>query len=166
MPIFTETQQNPYRWYVVLAVVGFYFSLVSWFYWGSTVNVVAEGGSFFSWKLASAFILVSVFFCAIPFRKIETHIDQDSIQFRISLFGGKRGVIKWEDIDRTYVREFALYGEYPKGMGGTRQGPNGWAYVMNGDYGLQINKKSGGNIFLGTQRPEELHAFLASLSIQ
>jgi hypothetical protein len=26
MPIFTETQQNPYRWYVVLAVIGFSLS--------------------------------------------------------------------------------------------------------------------------------------------
>ncbi|WP_157618414.1 hypothetical protein [Spirosoma spitsbergense] len=166
MLTFSETQQNPYRWYVVLAVIGFSLSLVSWFYWGATVNLLAEGESLVSWKLAGAFILVSVFFCAIPFRKIETHIDQSSVQFKISLFGSKREVIKWEDIDHAYVREFVLYGEYPKGMGGTRQGPNGWAYVMNGDYGLQINKKSGGKILLGTQRPDELLAFLTTLPIQ
>jgi hypothetical protein len=93
--------------------------LVSWFYWGATVTLLAEGESLVSWKLAGAFILASVFFCAIPFRKIETHIDQNSVQFRISLFGSKREVIKWEDIDRAYVREFALYGEYPGGLGGT-----------------------------------------------
>jgi hypothetical protein len=37
---------------------------------------------------------------------------------------------------------------------------------MNGDYGLQINKKSGGKILLGTQRPDELLAFLTTLPIQ
>ena len=166
MLIFTETQQNPYRWYVVLAVIGFQLSLISWFCWGATVNLLAEGESWVSWNLAGSFILASVFFCAIPFRKIETHINQDFIQFKISLFGSKCEVIKWEDIDQAYVREFALYGEYPKGMGGTRQGPNGWAYVMNGDYGLQINKKLGGKLLLGTQRPDELMAFLTTLPIQ
>ena len=93
------------------------------------------------------------------FRKITTHINQDSIQFCIKPFG-RWQTINWAAIERVYVREFTLWGEYPQGLGGYRQGANGYAYVINGTYGLQINKKSGGKILLGTQRPDELQAFL------
>lgn len=95
------------------------------------------------------------------FRKIITRIDQTSIQFCRKPFS-QWEIIDWADVERAYVREFALYGEYPKGVGGTRQGPNGWAYILDGTYGLEINKKSGGKILLGTQRPDELRAFLAA----
>ena len=165
MPTFTETQQNPYRWYIVVAAFSLHI-FVGWLYWDTIISLLTRGESWFVWKSAGFLVITSVLFCAIPFRKIETRIDQSSVQFKISLFGSKRQVIKWADIERAYVREFALYGEYPKGMGGTRQGPNGWAHVMNGDYGLQIDKRSGGKILLGTQRPNELQAFLATLSIQ
>ena len=166
MLTFTETQQNPYRWYIVLAVIGIQGCFVSWLFWSKTINLLVEQESWIGGMVAVYSVFATVFFAGVPFRKIETRVDQHGIQFRVSLFGSLRRVIDWADIDQAYVREFALYGEYPKGLGGTRQGPNGWAYVMNGDYGLQINKKSGGKLLLGTQRPDELMAFLTTLPIQ
>ncbi|MFD2572986.1 hypothetical protein ACFSUS_20250 [Spirosoma soli] len=96
-------------------------------------------------------------------RDLIFHVDQEEIRFWIKPFGQWQ-VIPWSDIDQAYVREYALWGEYPKGIAGIRQGPNGWVYSAGGTYGLQINKKSGGKILLGTQRPDELREFLAALS--
>ena len=68
---------------------------------------------------------------------------------------------------RTSVREFVLYGEYPQGKGMFRQGPNGWAHSFSrgneDNYGLQIEKKSGVNILIGTRQPDQLRQFLADI---
>lgn len=161
MPTFAETQQNVYRWYVLgFAVLS--SALFGWWIWHAFVGDWQHDDEWMLVLVATSNLLFSMGLVYVAmFRKLSTHIDQTGVRFRIKPFG-RWQTIHWSDIERAYVREFTLVGEYPMGFGGFRQGPNGWAYVIRGTYGLQIHKTSGGKILIGTQRPDELRAFLAA----
>ncbi len=97
------------------------------------------------------------------FKRLDTRIDDKGVHFRTPYKLAKWQCIPWTEIDRIYVREYALLGEYPKGIMGFRQGPGGFAIAPQyGAYGLQIEKASGGKYLLGTQRPDELKQFLTN----
>ena len=113
------------------------------------------------------------FLMSIAFRKTTYQIDGQGIRYHVGPFG-KWQTIRWAAIERAYVRDFTLFGEHPKGFVGARPRPNGWPHVINpgpdgriydmkGNFGLQIEKKSGGKLLFGSQRPDELQAFLAAL---
>lgn len=149
-----EKQQNPLRWYMV----AFSVVLPGFFYWAVRSNTRFIELRYYL-LILGVYSTVVGFTMISNFRKIIYQIDEQGIRYCIKPFG-KWQTISWSEIDHAHVREFALIGEYPQGRGGTRQGPNGWAYVMDGNYGLQIDKKSGGKILIGTQRPDELRTFL------
>jgi hypothetical protein len=62
--------------------------------------------------------------------------------------------IPWSDIDQIYVREYSPLAEY--GGWGIRYSRNGRAYNVRGNKGIQISKKNGKRILLGTQHPDEV----------
>ena len=109
----------------------------------------------------SSYIFSFGFTYLVMFKRLETQIDANEVRYRFFPWSGWHK-IPWSEIDEAYIREFALVGEYPQGIGGIRQGPGGWVYSMNGTWGLQLVKKSGARILLGTQRPTELSLFLAT----
>ena len=97
---------------------------------------------------------------------LETQIDANEIRVR-AFFFTKWLVIPWADVEKAYMREYAMIGEFPKGIMGFRQGPSGMLYSMTGNtWGLQLKKKSGLGILIGTQRPDELRTFLEQLQKQ
>ncbi|XWW45712.1 hypothetical protein JYG30_23845 [Fibrella sp. USSR17] len=78
------------------------------------------------------------------FQRLETRLDKEGVHFKAPLSWAKWQHIGWHEIDRIFVRKYALFGEYPKGMMGLRQGPGGFAYAPQyGLFGLQIEKKLG-----------------------
>lgn len=107
-------------------------------------------------------IMVSVFFYYLAFfQQLTIQIDELGVHFQAPLSWARWQHIPWQEIDRLYVREIALFGEYPKGPLGMRQGPNGFAYVpMMGLFGLQIEKTTGVRYLLGTQQPDPPRAYL------
>lgn len=171
MNTFTKTQKNPVRWYLA----AFSVILLVLTYWAIRSNTRFIELRHYLLMLG-VYSTVVGFVMISTFRKIIYQIDGQGIRYYIKPFG-KWQTIRWATIERAYVRNFTLLGEYPKGFVGARPRPNGWPYVINlgsggraynmkGDFGLQINKKTGSKIILGTQRPDELQAFLATLTIQ
>ena len=169
MHTFTETQKNPFRWYLVA------FSVVILFlaYWAIRSDTRFSEPRHYLLMLGVYSVVTGVMMFSV-FRKITYQIDGQGIRYCTKPFGTWE-TIRWAEIERAYVRDITLSGEHPKGFAGARKRPNYWPYVINlgpdgrvydikGNFGLQINKKLGGKILIGTQRPDELQAFLVVIS--
>ena len=172
MPTFTETHRNPWRWYLVAYTV----ALPVIFYWSvrSNTRFVETRHYLVMLGVYSPFV---IFLLIRAFSKTTYRIDEQGVHYCVKPFE-KWQTISWFHVDRAYVRDFTLLGEYPTGTIDakkrpkfrpyiTKLGPDGRAFDMKfsekGSLGFQINKKTGGKILLGTQRPNELQAFLVIL---
>lgn len=101
-----------------------------------------------------------VFFVTSPFIvllfqfiKMETEIDENGIEIRMSPFVRKRYL--FNEISNMYIRKYRPIVEY----GGW--GIKGWkksnrAFNMKGDTGLQLELLNTDRVLIGTQKPEEL----------
>lgn len=152
---FIEVQRNKYRWIPVYLLAA--YPLV--FLYLVDITIFMDDVWFVPAILIAFFLGKCAFVYLILFKKFETRIDHKDVRFRYFPWA-KWMVYSWEEIQEAYVREFALIGEYPQGVGGTRQGPGGWVYSMDGTWGLQLVKKSGARILIGTKRPDEIRRFL------
>ncbi|CCH01062.1 hypothetical protein FAES_3053 [Fibrella aestuarina BUZ 2] len=160
MPVYTETQQNPYRWHFLIA------------------HVIAQGAILafllnqFPFLLADPILLIVLLVCQFVFggfwgfsffRRLDLRIDETGVQYRAPLAWARWQQIPWTEVNRLYVREYALFGEYPKGVLGLRQGPNGFAFApFYGQFGLQIEKTTGGKVLLATQQHVALTTYIAN----
>ena len=86
--------------------------------------------------------------------KLYTRIDNSGIHYRFLPFHRKERTIWWDDIDAAYMRKYNPVLEYG-GWGMRTWSRNGAAYNVKGNHGIQIVKKNGKKILIGTQRPEE-----------
>ena len=158
MQPYTETQLNKYRWHSLIfsAVVmgGFLYFIIK--------SDLSEADSGFVAKVMAGGILFYLFLISCwLFQRLDTRIDDEGVHFRAPYSFARWQHIPWQEINRLYVREVALIGEYPKGLLGIRQGPNGFAYAPRmGLFGLQIEKTTGGKYLLGTQQQDLLSAYL------
>lgn len=85
--------------------------------------------------------------------KLITRIDEQGVHYRFKPFHFKVQTIPWEDIDQIHVRKYSPILEY--GGWGIRFGRNGRAYNIRGNTGIQIVRKNGKRLLIGTQRPDE-----------
>ena len=91
--------------------------------------------------------------------KLYTRIDSSGVHYRMKPFHWKEQTIPWEDIDQIFVRKYSAMLEY--GGWGIRFGRNGRAFNVKGNYGIQIVKKDGKRMLLGTQDPGEASIHLS-----
>ena len=159
MHAYTETQQNKYRWYLIslfIAVeVGFLISFFTRFSF-----LAKEVPQLFLGPVLFFFIMTGLCYLTF-FKQISLRLDEGGVHFQVPFSWSGWQHIPWPEIERLYVREYALFGEYPKGLLGFQQGPNGFAYApQHGSFGLQVEKKSGGKVLLGTHQPGTLKQFL------
>lgn len=91
--------------------------------------------------------------------KLYSRIDSTGVHYRMKPLHWKEQTIPWEEIDQIFVRKYSPIMEY--GGWGIRFGRNGRAYNVKGNYGIQIVKKNGKRILLGTQQPEEASIHLS-----
>lgn len=93
--------------------------------------------------------------------RLETSIDAKGIHYRFYPFSGK--TIPWKEIDECYVRQYSPLKEY--GGWGIRFGPNGKAYNVKGNKGIQVKLKSGKKILFGTQNETEVKNVITSYKV-
>jgi hypothetical protein len=91
--------------------------------------------------------------------KLQTRIDSEGVHYRMRVFHWKEQTIPWHEIDQIYVREYSPIKEY--GGWGMRYGSAGKAFNVKGNYGIQITKKDGKRILIGTQQPDEVSSYLS-----
>lgn len=85
--------------------------------------------------------------------RLTTRMDAEGVHYRMRVFHWKEQTIPWDDIDQIYVRKYSPIAEY--GGWGIRFGRGGRAYNVSGNHGIQIVRKNGKRILIGTRRPDE-----------
>ena len=81
--------------------------------------------------------------------KLKSRIDDEGIHYRMSPFHWSDKTIHWAEVDRAYVREYNPMLEY--GGWGIRYGRHGKAFNVKGNKGIQVIRKDGKQILIGTQ---------------
>ena len=90
--------------------------------------------------------------------KLRTRIDDEGIHYRMIPFHRKDQTIPWAEIDSVHVRKYSPIVEY--GGWGMRYGRNGRALNVKGDQGIQVIKKNGKRILIGTQQADNAKQWL------
>ena len=112
------------------------------------------------WTAAMGLGAVTISMVLLSSLKLYTRIDSMGVHYRMKPLHFKEQTIPWEDIDLIHVREYSPIKEY--GGWGIRYGKSGKAFNVRGNYGIQIVKKDGKKLLIGTQRPEEAARHLSA----
>ncbi len=84
--------------------------------------------------------------------RMTTTVDQTELVVRFFPFKTLR--VPLLEIDSYWVRNYHWLKDY--GGIGIRRGLDGWAYIMRGDQGVQVQRRGGSRVLIGTQKPDEL----------
>lgn len=108
-------------------------------------------------------LIIGLFTSWLVFRfKLLLQVDKEGIHYAFKPLHRKNELLKWEEIDKCYVRKYKPMREY--GGWGWRYGCRGGrAFNMSGNMGLQIETKDGKKILIGTRRPDELQKVIMEL---
>jgi hypothetical protein len=148
MNTFSETQRFRQWWlWAILGVASVVtiFPLVTTeagdepFAWGGVVILGLVGILLYVWRL-------------------DTRLDADGIHYRVFPVVPWR-TIPWSGVHSMTVEKYSFVGY------GIRIGFDGWVYNIAGNQGLRIVRANNQVITLGTQRPDELRAFLQQLPV-
>lgn len=147
--VFAEEQQFDQIW--LWAIMGIQLLVIM-------VPLVLTGQSW--WSMVIVFLAMILSMAMLGSLKLNTWMDDEGVHYKMKLFHWRVRTIPWDEIDQIQVREYAPVQEY--GGWGIKYGKSGWAYNVRGKHGIQIHKKDGKRILLGTQKPEEAADYLAS----
>lgn len=135
-----------------------------WWLW--LLNLTLFGGLMFgalaNWQSANFVelligpLILGLVMILLAILELRTSISEDGLEVKFWPFGRKR--IFKSEIKRAVVRKYSPLREF--GGWGYRIGPAGKAFNMYGSQGLQLEMQNGDKLLIGTQRPEELAAFI------
>ena len=106
------------------------------------------------WVIAPMALVMLLTLIMLGSMKLKTRIDEEGVDYQMNLFHWNKRAIPWSEIDQIYVRQYSPMREY--GGWGMRYGRNGRAITMHGKYGIQLVKKDGKRILIGTEQPESV----------
>lgn len=144
---FIETQKVKQAWVIVLMLSLTIFSIL---------NFVKMPLSFASIAPLTIIFLGNLLLISL---KLTTLINKEGIYIQLFPLHFKTLYVNWSDIATIEVRKYKPIMEYG-GWGYRYSFNNGKAYNISGNMGLQLVLKNGDKILIGTQKPEELLAFL------
>ncbi|WP_080055628.1 hypothetical protein [Spirosoma aerolatum] len=145
MNAFTESQRFHQWWIWTLLVAALLITTVP-------LLLTDAGKEPFAWGGPIVTLLVILL---IYVWRLDTKIDEQGIHYQVFPVFTWR-TIPWTSIQSATVTHYGWVGY------GIRLGFDGWVYNIAGSKGLRITKKGNTIITIGTQRPDELQAFLIS----
>jgi hypothetical protein len=86
--------------------------------------------------------------------RLRTTIDERGIHYRFLPFHKTTKTISWKDLEDCEVRKYSPLSEYGGWGYKLHFGGNG-ALNVKGNMGIQLKLKSGKQLLIGTQKPEE-----------
>ncbi len=149
IPDFAEEQHFDQIW--LWAIMGIQLLVVM-------VPLVLTGQAW--WTMVIVLVAMVLSMAMLGSLKLSTWMDAEGVHYKMKLFHWRVRTVTWDEIDQIHVRKYSPVKEY--GGWGLRYGSNGWAFNVRGNYGIQLLKKDGGRILLGTQKPDEVSAYLAA----
>lgn len=108
-------------------------------------------------------VIVSGLGYLIVIARLLTYFTEKGIRYQFFPFHFKTKIIRWEAVEKVYVRKYRPIMEY--GGWGIRYGLNGKAYNIAGNYGIQLELKGGKKLLIGTQKPDLIEELLRSKNI-
>jgi hypothetical protein len=158
--VFTEKQRFNQKW--MLTIIFLFLGLNLWGFIQQIIFGVPFGNNPASDEVMILITIAAIIiFVILLSLTLNTRIDRFGISYKYSIFHRKERFIKWESINRAYVRKYKPIREY--GGWGFRLGRNGTAFNTSGNMGLQLELADGKKLLLGTQKPEELRLTLEKL---
>ena len=114
-------------------------------------------------ELVSGASLPAAILVFFYFIRLDTSIDRTGVSFKFFPFHFTFKVLEWDEIEKAYLRTYNPIMDYggwgiKYGLGG-----KGMAYNISGNKGLQIVKKTGKKILIGTQLSADVQAYLEQL---
>lgn len=103
------------------------------------------------WSGFVIFIILQVFTSLNA--QLITQIREDGIYVRFPPYQFSFTRYDWDSIREIHIRKFNPLKEYGYGV---RLGPNGRAYTVPGDTGIQLIFKDNTSLIISTKRPEEV----------
>ncbi len=144
MPPFTETQR--FRQWWLWLILGTSVVVTVGYLW-----IARFSNNPVEWFLLIPMLLVCVL---LFYWRLDTRLDTAGIHYRVfPLFSWR--TIHWKDVQSVSVSTYGFVGY------GIRLGFDGWVYNIAGNKGLRIVRKNKANLTIGTQRPDQMQAFLA-----
>ena len=153
MTSFQETQSFNQKWIWLLLIAMAIFPLYGIIQQVILGNPVGENpGSNTMWIVIGISMLLPLLLFYIM--KLHTTIDSEGIKMRFAPFTSKE--IPWSAISSTEVLDYGFVGGW-----GIRIGSKyGTVYNISGSKGVWIKLNNGKKFLIGTQRADELKAFL------
>lgn len=106
-------------------------------------------------------IVYVAMFLLFGFAELTTIIDEKGITYKFFPFQFRHHIITWDEIKKCEVIKYNPILDY--GGWGVKSGKRGKAYNVSGSMGLQIFRKSGSPLLIGTQKSTELIDFLVKV---
>jgi hypothetical protein len=131
---------------------------------GGTAAFGATTGSLISGAGILLFTTGLILTIAAGLVKLEVKSMSDGLHFCFEPFHKRWTVLRWEDINTIYIREYKPFAEF--GGRGIRETPVSKAYTVSGNRGIQIILKNGEKILIGTLQPDAWNKVLQELRIQ
>lgn len=91
--------------------------------------------------------------------KLSLKIDVEGVHYQFYPIHGKERLIKWDEIEKIYVRKYRPIAEYG-GWGIRTINRKNTAYSISGKNGLQLELKNKKKILFGTLNHEELNKII------
>ncbi len=160
IPAFREEQkfQQIWVWFIVLGIAALM--------WYSTYRQIIQRRPFGSRPAPDTLMIIfwllfGVGLPALIFSiRLITEVRDDAIYIRFFPIHFSFHKISFDELQSFEVRKYNALREY--GGWGIRYGPQGKAYNVGGNRGVQLVLQDGKRILIGSQRPEEFLAALQS----
>jgi len=155
MRIFKETQRFN-QWWLQLINIGLIilllFLLYTWFVAKDAVDKVSANDTTGQIIVIASIVPVLILIFTL---KLKTSIDEVGIHYQFFPFHLSKKTIRWNDIEKCYVRTYSPIKEYGGWGYKTSFGERGKALNVRGDKGVQIEFKTGEKLLIGTQKEAE-----------
>ena len=116
---------------------------------------------YFAFESILIFVFVDLL---LVFFQLKTKINEKGISYQLFPFHLKEKIFIWDERAEANIRKYSPILEYG-GWGYRYSFKYGKAYNISGNMGLQLVLKNGKKILIGTNKPEELAAFLETINI-
>jgi hypothetical protein len=122
------------------------------------VSLLSAGAST-TWSALIGLGAIGLVAALILSASLETTVDRDAITVAFHFLWPKRR-IQISDVRKAEATKYSPFLDY--GGYGVRLGLRGWAFNVSGDEGVLVEKNDGSSLMIGSQRPKELEAAIAS----
>lgn len=155
--LFEETQSFARK-----VVLQFFTAIIGLLLLGGAIALITHGSGDVSAGLLIAALSTALVVLLLRKMRLITQVRSDGICLRYPPLQNRFSFFSWDSIQRIYIRQYHPIGEY--GGWGLRFGPNGRAYNVSGNIGIQLIFTDGTKLLIGTREPEKIATLLRSMN--